>query len=149
MNIEYRHANINDLESLSILENNSFTSDVLSKKSLKRFILAHNATVLVATTHTQLAGYILVLYRKSTTQARIYSLAVLKEFRQQKVATHLLDHAENEITKMKCKTIILEVDVKNISAIHFYEKFGFEVFDLHESFYEDGSDALRMKKILT
>jgi ribosomal protein S18 acetylase RimI-like enzyme len=42
----------------------------------------------------------------------------------------------------------LEVRVDNVAAIRLYERRGYEVVGVTDDFYEDGSDALRMRKRL-
>ena len=53
---------IGDLDALVALERAVFPTDVLSRRSVRRFLTASSATLLVAEIAGQLAGYVLVLY---------------------------------------------------------------------------------------
>ena len=56
----------------------------------------------------------------------IRSFHIKKEYQGQGIGTRALEFAINELKKKKYKTICLWVKKKNIKAIKFYEKFGFE-----------------------
>lgn len=78
---------------------------------------------------------------------RIY---VLNEFKGRKIGQILLDTAIKIATTNKAPFLWLGVWEKNTSAISFYEKNGFQVFDEH--LFLLGSDSQRdllMKRILT
>ena len=57
--------------------------------------------------------------------ARILMLAVKNENRNQGIGTYLLKEFIKEIATINTKYIELEVKIKNISAIKFYQKNGF------------------------
>lgn len=49
---------------------------------------------------------------------------------------------------MEFKTMMLEVSVNNPQAFRLYTSRGFKILNTIYGFYEDGSDALRMEKVL-
>jgi ribosomal protein S18 acetylase RimI-like enzyme len=55
---------------------------------------------------------------------------------------------ESSVLRFHCHEIRLEVRKDNHRAIKFYEKNGYESFGEYKNFYEDGADALRMRKML-
>ena len=62
-----------------------------------------------------------------------------------KLLNHFLDYCENK----KIIRVLLEVSIKNTSAIKFYKYFGFRTINIREKYYKDGSDALfKEKKLL-
>lgn len=72
----FRIAVDSDLNALEQLEQQSFVSDRLSRRSFRRWIKAHHGLLLLAEDHRGLLGYGLVWLHKGTRLARLYSLAV-------------------------------------------------------------------------
>jgi len=95
------------------------------------------------------AGYAMVFFRKDSVSCRLYSLAVMPEFRGGGTVRALMETIYAEMARRGLRRLVLEVRPDNAAAIRYYEKNGFTVFGRYENFYEDGSYALRMEKILT
>jgi ribosomal protein S18 acetylase RimI-like enzyme len=91
-------------------------------------------------------GYIGI--HKDITQAEIVTVYVPKPFRQQKVATQLLEYVINLCHQAGIQMLSLEVSTANAPAIHLYEKFGFVKKYTRKNYYPDGSDADVMIKEL-
>ena len=84
MDVNIRRAQKNDLSALNKIEQGSFQTDRLSKRSLQRWIAAKDDILLVAEEENgALLGYGLVMCNKGTRLARLYSLAVSPEARGQ------------------------------------------------------------------
>ncbi len=73
----------------------------------------------------------------------IIGIAVEKEYQRQGIGTRLLDKAICYAKENGKKSLSLEVDENNISAISFYEKQGFETISMRKHYYKD-NDALIM-----
>jgi ribosomal-protein-alanine N-acetyltransferase len=82
-------------------------------------------------------GYLLWLKRKS--YFRLYSMAVLPEYRDKKVGSKLLEFSLQTLT---CKDFSLEVKQTNEKAINLYKKFGFKIVKNLKDYYEDGDGFL-------
>ncbi|MCL4334436.1 MAG: GNAT family N-acetyltransferase [Candidatus Thermoplasmatota archaeon] len=82
-------------------------------------------------------------------EARILMLAVDKPFRRNGIGTGLITLFEQEAQKVKINRIKLEVRTDNLEAIAFYKNHGYSIASLLPSYYNDGSDAYSMEKILT
>lgn len=78
--------------------------------------------------------------------AEIVTIYVPEPYRQQKVATDLLEYVIALLNKEGIKKITLEVSVMNIHALHLYQKMGFEKVHVRKKYYEDLSDAWVMMK---
>lgn len=130
------------------IENICFDSDQLSHRSFKWMIEKANSLLLVAEQQKQLMGYVLVLYAIGTSLGRIYSLAVLPQFRNQKTARALMREAEQTALAAGRGFIRLEVRPDNLGAITLYESLGYHQFDIVSDYYEDHAHALRMMKVL-
>ena len=133
-------AKLSDLNEIYSIEHEVFDiiNYPLSKASLRYHIKKN--LIYIYRVQNKIAGYILVLVRKKN--YKIYSVAVLKDYRGQSIASKLLD----EFIKTADKDIILEVRVDNIGAIELYKKKGFQVVKTSKNFYKDGCDAYIMKK---
>lgn len=147
-NTVIRPATLADVDSLWIIETSCFGSDQLSRRSFKWMIEKANALLLVAEQQHVILGYVLLLYARGTSLARIYSLAVLPEYRQQKVAGKLMQEAEHAALAAGRSFIRLEVRVDNPTAIMLYTKLGYHQFDIVSDYYADHANALRMMKVL-
>ena len=143
-----RHASLADIDKIIALERACFTTDIMSRNSVRHFLTGKTAQMIVAEASTKIIGTILILFRKNSHTARMYSLAVHASYRKQGTAVELCAAAERTAIKHGCDTMILEVNSSNAGAIRFYEKNGYKIFGEYLSFYECGTDALRMKKKL-
>ncbi|MEI6157368.1 MAG: ribosomal protein S18-alanine N-acetyltransferase [Atribacterota bacterium] len=80
-------------------------------------------------------------------EAHITTFAIHPSYRKQgygkKIFRYALDY-----TKMKgCQEILLEVRITNVTAQELYQHFGFTPYGTRKHYYNDGEDALLMKKI--
>jgi ribosomal protein S18 acetylase RimI-like enzyme len=146
--LQLRPAQLSDLDNLVNLENASFQSDRISARSLRRFIKSSQDDLLVAVTGGELLGYLLLLYRKGTNLARIYSLAVDAKARGRGIAQQLLQQAEQVARDRASAFIRLEVSINNQPAIELYKRMGFHTFGRIAGYYGDGSDAIRMVRAI-
>ena len=67
-----------DLPALEQLENAAFSSDRISRRSWGRLLLSPSARVLVVRSGQTLGGACVVLRRKGSSVARLYSIAVAR-----------------------------------------------------------------------
>lgn len=143
-----RQATPSDISQLVILENECFTTDKLSHSHYRHLVATPSADVLVVEDQNIIIASAVLLYRKNSNAARIYSLAVKTTHRQQGVAKNLYEAMEISAAKRYSDCIILEVHPENTPAIRFYHQQGYVEFGTYERFYECGSDAIRMRKEL-
>lgn len=148
MPLTLKRATLHDLPALLDLEETCFTEDRLSKRSYQSLLKKETADIFIATSNKIAVGSAVVFFRKNSKTARLYSLAVKKPYRKQGIAHRLTRLYESKARLRGCQTIVLEVRPDNKAAIQFYLKEGYEPFDRYKRFYEDGADALRMKKLL-
>jgi len=141
-----RAADQHDLQKLVEIENTCFTSDILSRRSFQRFLRPGAHEILIAERDKNVVGYVLVLYRTGTSLARLYSIAVLPDYRGQGIAEKLVNAAEQAGRGRACALMRLEVSVHNQGASHLYNKLGYRQIGRVANYYDDGSDALRMEK---
>jgi [ribosomal protein S18]-alanine N-acetyltransferase len=135
-----------DLPSLLALETAAFSGDRLRRRSLARLLTAPTATLLVALMEGELVGYALVLFRRGSDVARLYSLARNPARGPRGTGAALLEAAEAAAADRKCREIRLEVRGDNRRGLQLYRQHGYRVFARRPDYYEDGAEALRMRK---
>ena len=143
-----REAHSDDLEEIVRLEDESFSADRVSRRSLRGFLRAPHRPVIAATVDGELAGYALVSLRKGARRARIYSIAVDARFARRGVGRALLQACERYARRHGRAAVALEVRYDNAPAIALYESLGFHQFGEHARYYADGATALRYQKSL-
>ncbi len=141
-----RAADLQDLEALVHLEEQSFQTDRLSRRSFRRFLQGANDHLLVAVDPTGLLGYILLLRRQGTRLARIYSICVDAACRGRGLAEQLIRAGEDAVLAAGSAYVRLEVRRDNETAIRLYRRLGYRVFDAIPDYYEDGEEALRLER---
>ena len=143
-----RRGRIGDLDALLAVESAVFTSDNLSRRSFRHFLISPNGSLLVAEESGKLAGYALVLYPPRSKLARLYSIAVAPHIGQRGIGPLLLKAAEGAAASRRRHVMRLEVHEHNTRAIGRYEKSGYRLFGRHRDYYDDHADALRFEKSL-
>jgi len=149
MHCQISLASLTDVPALLELEQASFDTDLISAAQYREFIKKNSSDVIVVKDHAEVIGSAIVLYRKNSRIARLYSIAVRTQFQGKSIAQNLLVWIENQALSRHCTELRLEVSVNNPRAIRFYERNAYEVFGEIENFYENGDKAFRMRKRLT
>ena len=146
--VRLRRGRLGDLDAVLALERAAFATDILSRQSLRRFLIARPTTAIVAEKDSELIGYALVLYRPHSDLARLYSIAVAARYRKRGIGRQLLAAAEKAARRRGCRAMRLEVHEHNTHAIGRYERSGYRLFGRHRDYYDDHGDALRFEKPL-
>ena len=103
------------------------------------------AGFLVAQHDNIVVGYIIFWIRYED-EGHIISLAVDEKYRKKNMGRELVDYAIDIFTKCDVREIKLEVRIENKGARKFYKKIGFEEKKVLKNYYEDGEDAVIMRK---
>ena len=146
--VKIRPGRLRDLDALVALEQAAFATDRLSRRSLRHFLVAPGASLIVAARGEELAGYALVLFPSRARLARLYSIAVAPHLGRRGLGPLLLAAAERATQRRGRKAMRLEVHEHNTRAIARYEKSGYRLFGRHHDYYDDHGDALRFEKPL-
>ncbi len=141
-----RAAQLSDLDGLVTLENASFATDKLSRRSFRHWLSNDHRALLVAEDAGIIVGYILIIYHPGTRLARIYSLAVATAQRGAGIGKALMLAGEQMARDEGRLYLRLEVSVDNSAAIKLYEALGFQKFGIYRDYYQDHKDALRYQK---
>jgi ribosomal protein S18 acetylase RimI-like enzyme len=142
-----RRARSEDAAAILTLEE-LFPGDRMSLRSVRRFLRAPNARIWVAVLDGAVVGNLILLGRKDSRVARIYSVVMAPQARGRRLAERLVLAAESEARHLGLDRISLEVRMDNAPARGLYTKLGYaEVLRL-TGYYEDGADGLRLVKPL-
>ena len=144
-----RPGRIADLDALIALERRYFTADhQISRRGFRHFILSSKSTLIVADVSGSLAGCVLVNYRQGSRLARLYTIAVDRDFQRRGIARALLAAAEKDAVRRGRKVMRLEVRADDAGAIALYEGSGYRRFGSRPRYYDGRIDALRFDKAL-
>ena len=135
-----------DLPAIEAIENAVFEGDRLSRRSLRYFLSACTAMVLVLALQDQVLGYSLIAFRKGSRRARLYSIALSPGEHGRGLGRFLLRSSENAARAHDAAFMRLEVRTDNPAAIALYEKNGYRAFGRIEDYYEDGARRLTFRK---
>jgi ribosomal-protein-alanine acetyltransferase len=145
---DLRDAQVADLPALLAIENQSFDSDRINRRSFRHFLSRGHARLRVLEADDTVIGYALLLFRNGLSLARLYSLAVLPAARGHGFAQQLLSDAEDCAREAQCAYLRLEVREDNLAAQRLYQQAGYRNFELVDDYYEDHATALRLEKRL-
>lgn len=138
-----RPVKADDLSQIIAIEHESFQNpypvDVVTFLYEK-----YRTTFLVVDQGGALLGYIAGI--TSWREGHIISLAVLPSWRRKGIASQLVQELCTIFKDIGKKRIKLEVRISNTPAINLYEKMGFEKQKIVKNYYENGEDAVMMKK---
>lgn len=142
-----RRAARTDLPALLELER-VFPGDRLSRRNFEHLLNGAHADVWVCTADRRVIGNAVVLYRRGTRSARLYSIVVAPQARGAGVASTLIRAVEASARRRGCERVSLEVRTDNRAALALYQKRGYGVVRRITGFYDDGQDALRLERAL-
>jgi len=173
-----RSAAISDIDALLALELASFASDRLSRRQFRYMLTRAHAKTLVAehldappadallvdaptvdalpadaptadaSPSNALLGYVLVLFSRATSVARLYSIAVAALARGQGVGRALVVAAEQAAWSEERTYMRLEIRRDNRASQALFEAAGYRRFGVLSDYYADHEEALRYEKRL-
>ncbi|MFO8004503.1 peptidase C39 family protein, partial [Thioalkalivibrio sp.] len=145
-----REAGVQDVDALVALEQASFQGDRISRRQFRYLLTRGHARTLVAPDHggSDLLGYVMLLFSRGTSLARLYSIAVSEMARGMGLGRELVRAAEEVARKNGCADLRLEVRRDNSASLALFRGMGFREFGTIEDYYEDHMGALRLQKSL-
>lgn len=143
-----RPARGSDVDALTRIETAAFATDRISRRSFRQLIDRDTADTLVAEVDGAVAGYAMVLYRRGSGVARLYSLAVAPGRQGAGLGARLLAAAEAAAYARDRLVLRLEVREADARAVGFYLARGYRGIGRETGYYADGAAALRCEKRL-
>lgn len=141
-----RPAQERDIDSLLPIEHRCFHHDRLTRLDFHRALKAKSAVLLTAEEGGAVLGYALLRVRGR--QAHLESLAVDPDARRMGLGRALLLAAEDGCVARGALHMRLEIREDNPAAYALYESLGYRQHGTWLEYYEDQSDALRLRKAL-
>lgn len=144
--VTIRLAQPSDNKALCALERAVFDYDQLGERSFRHLIQSPSALVYIleSPTSEDILGYAIVLTRRNSKYWRLYSMATSPAARGQGFGKQLLSYILLQAKPLACG-LRLEVKCDNEIGLALYRQLGFEVTDLVEQYYSDGSNGYRMQ----
>ncbi len=138
-----RAARADDAAGILALEA-SFPTDRMSARSVRRFIGLQ--AVLVAVSGRTVVGALVLLLRRNSRWARIYSVAVDPLWRGRGIGRRLVVGAAAHARAAGCLGVGLEVRADNAAARALYAALGYHEVAHLPGYYEDGAPGIRLRK---
>lgn len=143
--MEIRLMGPTDIESV-IKGEEATLGETLGKEFFEQELTNPLAYFWVATKNDEVIGYIGAYVVPPS--ADIISFYVLDAYQKQGYGSKLMTRLLDECGRLKVEAITLEVKEGNNKGINFYLKNGFQKINIRKHYYQDGSNALLMKKVI-
>lgn len=144
----FRSAALSDLHALAEIEQHSFPGDRISRRQWRYLLTKAQADTLVADGDNGLGGYVLLLYNRGTSVARLYSVAVAEQARRGGLGRRLVLIAETVARERGRAYLRLEIRRDNAASLGLFESLGYRRFGVLDDYYEDHMQAIRLEKVL-
>ncbi|WP_329090042.1 MULTISPECIES: ribosomal protein S18-alanine N-acetyltransferase [unclassified Streptosporangium] len=143
-----RQMTADDLPAVMEVERKTFPADAWSEGMLRGELNDQPRTrhYVVALVDGAIVGY--AGLAAAGDQADVQTIAVLSEWRRSGVGGAMLTELLAEAARRGAVSVFLEVRADNPGAQAVYDRFGFERIGLRRRYYEDGTDAIMMRKDL-
>ncbi|WP_242482216.1 GNAT family N-acetyltransferase/peptidase C39 family protein [Thiocystis violacea] len=143
-----RAAIVSDLSALLRLEEAAFETDRINRRQFRYLLTRGRARTLVAHEGGVLLGYVLVLFSRATSVARLYSIAVSEQARGRGIGRLLVVAAEQAAWEQDRAYMRLEIRRDNLASQTLFEHAGYRRFGVLSDYYEDHMEALRYEKLI-
>ncbi len=140
-NIEVLPMTLDDLDKIETTLVSDF-DDFWSYNVLKEELQTENSKYFVAKLDGKIVGFCGI--KIMLDEADIMNIVVRKDFRNQGIASLLLQNLINLSKVLDISSITLEVMEENYPAIHLYKNFGFKQIGIRKNYYKD-KNGLIMK----
>ncbi len=143
-----RPATLADLDALVALEQHCFSGDRLNRRSFRHLLTRAHAALHLAVMADRPVGYVLLLFSRGTSMARLYSIAVDPAWRRHGIARALVEAAEQLALAHECVSLRLEIRGDNLPSQSLFRQLGYRPFRTVMDYYQDHMEALRFEKRL-
>jgi [ribosomal protein S18]-alanine N-acetyltransferase len=143
-----RQMTVDDLPAVMKIERETFPADAWSEGMLRGELNDQPRTryYVVALVDDEIVGYAGLF--AAGDQADVQTIAVLADRQRTGIGSAMLTELLAEAVRRGAQSIFLEVRADNPGAQAVYGGFGFERIGVRRGYYEDGTDAIMMKKDL-
>ena len=143
-----RLASERDIDFLVGIHNVSFETERITRKEFIMHLRSNRSRVMIYQDAFPVA-YSIGVYLFTSKRARLYSVGVLPDNRRKGILLSFLEDFERDARQNNLDELFLEVEEDNHGALSVYKRFGFEQYGIFPKYYENGKDAIRLKKLCT
>lgn len=144
MNLKIKKMNIEDLNSI---QNILFTDfdNFWTYSTFEEELKCENSYFIIAKNeNNEIVGF--AGLKTIIDEADIMNIVVKKSYRNNGIGSILLENLIYYAKSLNLKTVTLEVNDHNLSAIRLYDKFNFDHIGIRKKYYNGESDAIIMSK---
>ena len=132
---------------LNEFHDEAYSFDTLTDMMKDNYLLKNNDNIFEISNEEDLIGYI--IFHVSEDFTDIYKIFIRDNDKRKGYATDLLNKVIEIAKRYNSKKIMIEVRSKNINAINFYKKNGFEQISIRKDYYKNPvDDALILERSL-
>ena len=144
MDIKISQMNLSDFNNIKDILTTEF-DDFWSKNILNDELLNPNSKYIVAKLENEIVGFagLKIIFD----EADIMNIVVKKSYRKNGIGSLLLKNLINIANNLNLNTLILEVNEKNLNAIHLYESFSFEKIGTRKNYYKNNTAIIMQKHL--
>ena len=144
MDIKISQMNLSDLNNIKDILTTEF-DDFWSKNILNDELLNPYSKYIVAKLENEIVGFagLKIIFD----EADIMNIVVKKSYRKNGIGSLLLENLINIANNLNLNTLTLEVNEKNLNAIHLYECFDFEKIDTRKNYYKNNTAIIMQKQL--
>lgn len=132
---------LNSIKDIIISDFDNFWNYNILKEELE---CSNSYFVIAKNNNNEIVGF--AGFKIIVDEANIMNIVVKKSFRHNGIGSILLDYLISYAKDKNLKTITLEVNEHNLSAIRLYDKFNFDHLGIRKKYYNGESDAIIMSK---
>lgn len=141
------HLNLISEFEINEFHDEAYSFDTLSDIMKDNYLLKNNDNIFEISNEEDLIGYIIFHITEDFTD--IYKIFIRDNDKRKGYATDLLNKVIELAKRYNSKKIMIEVRSKNVSAINFYIKNGFEKISVRKYYYKNPvDDALIFERSL-
>ncbi|NGY05658.1 GNAT family N-acetyltransferase [Solimonas terrae] len=140
-----RRAHADDIDALLALEQH-FPGDRMSRRAIRHLLGSASAHLWIAGPVAAPLGALVLLTRRNSRWARLYSVVVSPQARGQGLGRRLVIAAEREARRLGCVGLSLEVRKDNLAARGLYDALGYQLHARLVGYYEDGAAGVRLRR---
>jgi ribosomal-protein-alanine N-acetyltransferase len=144
--VRLRTATLQDLEEMTRIERSSFGAQSYRKKLIEKLLTDKEFHNVIAEVDDKKVGYATFSEDERRKRARLVTIAVVPEYRNQGLAKAMLAFLEGEMQKSRLRISSLEVGISNDPATKLYLSVGYRIEGTVPDYYGKGKDAFYMEK---
>lgn len=149
MGLTIKLADRAEIDALVKIEKGTFDAalyPLMSKRNFSHLLTHGHADIWLAWVDGQAVGDAVVFYRKNSSYARLYSIAVLPSHQGGLVGKALLEAAEAAAQKRGLKGMVQEIRADNERLFGRYLSLGYRETGRMADYYPDGCACIKLKR---